>query len=237
MRFVEAGVSEFGEKDGDGIKLRAEFGAMLPQDIYFAASHYPDSAVFEYGMESSHLGSASEARQREFIAGRRCAREALQRAGFASSALLPDPAGVPIWPVGSLASISHSRGLCAAVAAHRADYQALGLDLEKTNRLSPSAMRRTVHPLEADYVREDRGRATLIFSAKEAFYKAQFPRWKTHANFHDLALRVDEATGHLSIHAVDKPFPSELVLLAPRVEFRFAFVEDYVVTACWFPAG
>ena len=188
---------------------------------------------FEYVKEGELLENASLARSNEFIEGRRCAREALAQVGYIAGALLPNADGLPEWPCGAIASISHSRGLCCAVAASVEGMPCLGLDLEKTNRLSPQAVARVLHPQEVDFVGENQALASLIFSAKEAFFKAQFPVWGVHANFSDLALRVDDASGHLFADKVALHLPEELRGAAQRMQFRYRFVGDYVVTLCW----
>ncbi len=109
----------------------------------------------------------------------------------------------------------------------------LGLDLEKTNRLSRQAVARVLHPQEVDFVGENQALASLIFSAKEAFFKAQFPVWGVHANFSDLALHVDGASGHLFADKVALHLPEELRGAAQRMQFRYRFFGDYVVTLCW----
>ena len=98
--------------------------------------------------------------------------------------------GVPQWPKGFTGSITHSRGLCGAVAAKTDVSLCLGLDFERTGRLSTSAAKRVIHPLEASFAADYEQGATLLFSLKEAFYKAQFPQWSAKANFKDLALSV-----------------------------------------------
>lgn len=213
--------------------LLASLRALLPDDVACAVAKFPEVAQFEFQEEADCLSGAGLHRQCEFLAGRECARGALERIGFPRVPILPDTSGVPLWPDGALASISHSKGDCAAIAARASGYGMLGLDLEKTNRLGSSAIKRVVHSNEQIYVGDDQKRASLLFSAKEAFYKAQFPRWRTPANFHDLELTVDEASSSLRVEWIDKRFSKELSSRASEIEFRFAFVADYVVSACW----
>ena len=148
-------------------------------------------------------------------------------------ALPSDADGVPIWPSGTVASISHSRGLCGAVAASTDDIISLGLDLEKTNRLSPRAMERVVHPLEVSVVGDSQLLGSLLFSAKEAFFKAQFPVYGAQPNFKDLALQIDDASKQMSVREVALHLPEDLREAACRMQFRYQFFGDYVVTLCW----
>lgn len=214
-------------------QLDSALCGLLPSGVEYAVGPIPEAWHFEFDIEGDSLRAAGDYRKCEFVAGRDCARTALEKVGFARAPILPDEYGVPVWPEGSLATISHSRGYCAAIAAKAADYCVLGLDLEMTNRLSASAIKRTVHPDEQIYVQSDQKKASLLFCAKEAFFKAQFPIWHTHANFHDLILTVDEAKGKMTILRMGERFPSELRSLAADIQFRFSFFGDFVVTACW----
>ncbi|MGZ0707234.1 4'-phosphopantetheinyl transferase family protein [Coraliomargarita sp. W4R53] len=179
--------------------------------------------------ERALVGAWASHRQQEFASGRGCARHALLQLDVDSGDLLPDLDGIPRWPEGVLGCISHSRGIAMAVAARGGVPVVLGLDLEKTNRLSESAMKKVVHPLEADFVASDQVRASILFSLKEAFYKAQFPCWRTAGNFHDLALEVDLEDGVAKVLELDARFAAEL----ERLNFRFRLVDDYVVSLCW----
>ena len=183
-------------------------------------------------MPEEALLTASWATQRrnEFASGRCCARRALATLGVnVGGALLPDAEGLPAWPTGFLGSISHSRGVAMAVAAPLRTYSLLGLDLEKTNRLSQAAGRRVVHPLEYGFVGGDLRRASILFSLKEAFYKAQFPRWRTTGNFQDLALAVDLNTGRARVAQMDARFAPDLEGLS----FAFRIAGDYVASLAW----
>ena len=206
---------------------------LLPLGVECAVRMIPEEAAFEYSAEEQAMRTAGEYRKREFVSGRNCAREALARLDFPQGPILADDFGVPVWPEGSLAVISHSRGYCSGIAADSLSYRALGLDLEQTNRLSASAIERVVHRLEQDYVQGDQKKATLMFCAKEAFFKAQFPIWQTHANFKDIAFAVDPDKGALTIQHIAERFPQELRLIAPQIRFRFSFFEDFVISICW----
>ena len=212
--------------------LERSLAAAVPVGLSFAVDRIGAKEDFAYEREAALMESAGVSRQQEFIAGRRLARQAIAR----DVPLLVDVDGLPQWPEGWVASISHSRGLCCAVAGASAQFACVGVDLEKTNRLSSAAARRVVHPLEIDFAGEDQLRASLLFCLKEAFYKAQFPRWRTAANFQDLALDLDLACGRAVVAQLAEPFPSGLQQAADRLQFRFGFCGDYVVSLCWLAA-
>lgn len=203
---------------------------MLPEgcvlDVLAVTDDLSDLAEAELGAMNSWVPH----RRNEFATGRRCARRALDAQGFEGSASLEvDPDGVPVWPEGLVGSISHSRGVAAAVATWASECSLIGLDLEKTNRLSEAAMKRVIHQKEAQFVKDDQVKATVLFSLKEAFYKAQFPRYRTPGNFHDLALVVDWAASRAEVAAMDARFADEL----KRVQFVYCLAGDYVLSVCW----
>lgn len=207
---------------------------MLPSGVRAVASRIASEAQpFEYSEEGQHLADAVIGRRNEFIEGRRCARAALSQVGYMPRAVPADADGLPLWPSGAIASISHSRGLCCAAAASVTEMTCLGLDLEKTNRLSPRAMARVVHPLEECAVGVDQALGSLLFSAKEAFFKAQFPIWGAQPNFKDLALQIDPDSQQMSTLEIATHLPADLREAAGMMQFRYQFINDYVVTLCW----
>ena len=177
----------------------------------------------------------SAARSREFAGGRTCAKNALAAIGMEEAgSLARDSEGLPQWPFGYTGSISHNRVFCMAVAGRMTDYIGLGLDLEQTNRIKEGAARRVVHPMETDFWKGEQLQASILFSLKEAFYKAQYPQWRLSANFSEMALKVDLQEGL-----------AEITFLADRLlagidgripsDFRFCFglIESHVVSLCW----
>lgn len=202
----------------------------------------PMGAVMEVAMIDQHsdellpqerqfVESWAPHRQREFAMGRMCARRALDSLVAGVASLLPDADGIPQWPEGVVGSISHCRGVAMATVANSADCRLLGLDLEKINRLSAGAINKVLHPIEESFVCGDQLKASILFSLKEAFYKAQFPKWRAEGNFRDLALEVDLANGAAKIIEMGSRFKPELL----RLRFRFRVVDDYVVSQCWMP--
>jgi 4'-phosphopantetheinyl transferase EntD len=126
------------------------------------------------------LPNAVALRQREFAAGRHAARQAMELLGRPAEAI---PIGIdraPVWPTGLNGSITHSATLCLAVVTQAP--QLIGIDLEPATPLNPDLWDTILLPEEcATFARAPDAPliAKLIFSAKEAAYKAQYPRSKT----------------------------------------------------------
>mgnify|MGYP003321910890 CR=1 FL=1 len=214
------------------IEIGERLDALRTEDI--------ESAVREADpcLQSSDLAEVAAcenfapSRRAEFLSGRACAREALQALGYQDSKLAADPDGVPQWPAGSVGSITHSRGCCGAVAAQAENYTGLGLDFEQTGRLSDAAAKRVVHPMEAVFASGHAEGATILFSLKEAFYKAQFPKWRVRANFQDIALAVDLEAGIAELALVNESLGALAVNASSRFKFRFAQTEYMVLSLC-----
>ena len=145
--------------------------------------------------EAAPLARARPKRVQEYAAGRACARAALATFGVQGFALLTADDRQPLWPAGIVGSITHTAGLCAAAVARRASVSAVGIDSEIVGAPTPDIWSTICHPEELAWVGSlapDRRPAavTLLFSAKEAFYKCQYPLTREWLDFHDLRLDV-----------------------------------------------
>lgn len=136
--------------------------------------------------ELALVSHALPARRMEFAAGRHCARMALCQIGFdhQGQSLLTDGQGAPQWPAGVIGSITHAPGWSAAVVTrteHRGGPRSIGLDAERAAPLPPGVREVIASPQELDRLtRLERRDGDLpwdavLFSAKEAAYKAWYP--------------------------------------------------------------
>lgn len=201
-----------------------------------AVAQAGSAAVSDDAEDLSVVSDWAVHRQKEFLAGRWCARAALAKAGYsARAALRGDGEGLPQWPHDRIGSITHSKGLVAAVAGRAADYELLAIDLERTDRIGEAAARRVIHPLEVDFANGNQLHASILFSLKEAFFKAQYAKWRISGNFEDLALAVDADRGSASVRRISPHFASELVARPQALCFRYALFDAYVVSICWLP--
>lgn len=98
--------------------------------------------------EADLIANAVASRRREFAAGRACAREALTRLGHAAVPLLRTPLRAPAWPGGTTGSITHCDAYCAAAAAHTREHRALGIDAERTGRVTARILERVTNETE-----------------------------------------------------------------------------------------
>lgn len=139
-------------------------------------------------------------RQLEFAAGRACARAACAALGI-DGAPIPVGAGrEPVWPAGLVGSITHSGGVAAAVVARQTDTVAIGIDIERADAVGPDIWREIFTERETAWQHDQpearRSRlATVVFCAKEAFYKFQYPVTRAWLEFRDVDASVNGVEG------------------------------------------
>ncbi|MGH8434069.1 MAG: 4'-phosphopantetheinyl transferase family protein [Pseudomonas sp.] len=142
-------------------------------------------------------------RQAEFLAGRLCAREALQRLIGSSAVPAVGVDRAPQWPAGVAGSITHSQGWAAAIVARSEDWRGLGLDVE-TLMSDVRAERLLGEILTSAEQQRIRGLApeqlgfvvTLSFSLKESLFKALYPLVQQRFYFEHAELLEWSDSGH-----------------------------------------
>lgn len=135
-------------------------------------------------------------RQAEFFFGRLAARLAVQGVSGRVADIPIGPHRRPVWPAGISGSISHADGIAVAAAVQSEPPFAIGIDVE---RLSPAldvgALADLIAaPSELEILSSQRDgwsrqlQLTLLFSAKEAIYKAYSTSVPAMDDFRDLHL-------------------------------------------------
>ncbi|WP_428510431.1 4'-phosphopantetheinyl transferase family protein [Roseateles sp.] len=149
---------------------------------------------------------ASRRRQIEFIGGRLAAERALARAGANPEApVARGSRGQPEWPAGWTGSISHTASHAYAVATRASGPAGIGIDAEvvvdsrtRADILSICAVAEELPRLER--LGRENEAATLLFSAKEAYYKCVFPLARDFVEFDEVVLaELDPATGRVAV--------------------------------------
>lgn len=150
-------------------------------------------------LQLDDLGQATPIRQFEYLTGRVCVAEALRMLGVQSFAPLRRRSnGTPVWPAGTTGSITHTRGFVSAAVASTTNVAAIGIDSEA---ILPPERALRVAGIFATATELAVARAaglgqehavTLIFSAKEAIFKALHAFVHRIFDFHDVQIvRVD----------------------------------------------
>ncbi len=145
--------------------------------------------------EEALMAKAADKRRRDFALGRACAHAGLARLGVPRAPLLPGADGVPAWPDGVAGSITHTGGYAAALVAWQRDFPHLGIDAERIGGVTARLMPRLFDAEERRWLGELTGEAlaqaaTLLFSAKEAWFKAR--RASPVLSFLDIHVAVGE---------------------------------------------
>jgi 4'-phosphopantetheinyl transferase EntD len=140
--------------------------------------------------EAVYVERAVAKRRNEFATGRALARSALTELGFPDFVLRPDSERAPIWPEGITGSISHSSTQAIVVAGREADLGSIGVDIEDERELEPRLWRILFTPEEIAYLETAPEMGLVFFSAKEALYKAQYPRTRRFVAYREAVLRV-----------------------------------------------
>ena len=155
--------------------------------------------------ERQAMANAAPGRQEQFAAGRACARAGLSVLGCPEEPLLVGEDRRPLWPSGVTGSISHTRGLGES-GSNEASFgvavvvldtalggRGIGVDVERVGRVREALFGRLFTGAELEDLRRlplDRRavHATVLFSAKEAFYKAQFGLSRSWVGFRDVEI-------------------------------------------------
>ncbi|MGW1491950.1 4'-phosphopantetheinyl transferase family protein [Streptomyces sp. NPDC002402] len=184
---------------------------ILPSVI--AAHHaFGDAVDAElFPQEAAVVAAAVAARRREFATVRRCARESLATLGIPPMPLLPGERGAPLWPRGTVGSMTHCPGYRAAAVARADEITALGIDAEPHQPLPEGVLDAISLPEERAHLSSlgaDRHWDRLLFSAKESVYKTWFPLTHRWLDFHEASV---------SFQPAERTFIAELLVPGPRI--------------------
>ena len=145
-------------------------------------------------------------RQAEFLAGRLCARAALQQLDNLDCVPAIGEDRAPVWPQHISGSITHSNGHAAAIVGHKAQWRGLGMDLEnvlsleRAERLAGEILTAAELQRMAMLPREQHALlVTLTFSAKESLFKALYPIVQKRFYFEHAEVLEWSASGQLRL--------------------------------------
>jgi 4'-phosphopantetheinyl transferase EntD len=228
--------------------LAADIASLYPGGVVAAQLRVPGDPALLYPEESVSIARAVQKRVQEFAAGRLCARRALAEIGITGFPVRAGPDRAPEWPEAAVGSITHAAGYCAAVTAERRRYLALGLDAEVVCDLKPAlwpriCVRSEIQWLESISAANRQAAAALIISAKEAFYKCQFPLTRERLTFGDLCVQptvTDELdrNGHGDAVSISLTSPRMISAYFPSaIQCRYRFLNPYVIAAVWLPSA
>lgn len=133
------------------------------------------------------LHKAVGKRRAEFLAGRYCARQALQALGGPAQLNIRNREDrSPVWPRSYLGSITHSQGFAAAAVAAKGQLIGLGIDTERriSQRTAENVSEQVLTTGEQERLSGNlQDYLTVIFSAKESLFKCLHPLVQTYFGF------------------------------------------------------
>ena len=148
------------------------------------------------------LQFAAPKRQAEFLAGRACVVRALAQLGSPDTDVGIGSDRAPIWPSGVVGSITHAKGYAAALVALSSASHGLGIDTEQmladdyAAKLMPQVGSSAEWALLLDHFPAGQAFAVL-FSAKEALYKAVYPKAQRFIGFEEVVCVACDARTRL----------------------------------------
>jgi 4'-phosphopantetheinyl transferase EntD len=215
---------------------------LFPPGALVAEMREPGDPAALLPEERPYLGEAVQKRVQEFAAGRMCARRLLAELGFGDFPIKVAADRRPLWPDSLVGSITHTAGFCAAVVAPKDVLSAVGIDSEIAGSVKQELWRGICTPSETAWLRslpesEQTAAATLIFSAKEAFYKCQYPLVGEPLSFHDATVTPawGAARGAFIVYA-NRSIALERHVSLP-LQGRYLFHEEFVTTGVALPAS
>jgi 4'-phosphopantetheinyl transferase EntD len=123
-------------------------------------------------------------------AARIVARMLLSRFGREPYAIPKSTAGMPVWPNGIVGSLAHDSKVAIAAMAAQPEFQSVGIDIEPAEPLAPDLLGIVATAKERDRIEDDPFRGRLLFSIKEAIYKAVYPLDRTFLDHHDVEVSL-----------------------------------------------
>jgi 4'-phosphopantetheinyl transferase EntD len=188
--------------------------SILPGTAIAVEAGDDDRAVVLFPEEEAMVARSVEKRRLEFATGRDCARRALERLGAPPGPVLAGNRGEPVWPAGVVGSIAHCRGYRGCAVAAATDLVAIGIDAEPHEPLPEGLVEKVAGTEEMSWLAAlaqaepaiawDR----LLFSAKEALYKAWYPLTERWLGFEDAVLTIDRR---------ERTFAARLLVPGPQL--------------------
>lgn len=184
--------------------------------------------------ERTYIAGAIGLRREEFGTARICARRALAALGVQGAALVPYADRSPRWPKGIVGSLSHSQDLCVAAVTAAPHIHGFGIDVEINAPLDHELEKMICTAGERDFVDSlsilERGRiGKMIFCAKEAVYKCQYPLTKTFLDFQDIELDLEASLETFVVARA--PRHHDIAPLLRSVKGSFLLTDTLIFTA------
>ena len=181
--------------------------------------------------ERAQVAGAVASRRAEYSTGRALAKQALAQLGIDATSILTEGRR-PIWPAGVVGSITHSRRYALAVVCRRSQLAGVGIDLERTNRVTEQIAPKTMteHELANAGASWPPFPRTANFSAKEAVFKAVNPIIGLMIGFKEVEIIWREEEAGFGARYIG-PNPENAIM--ERGEGAIFSLEDHIGALFW----
>lgn len=161
----------------------------------FVVDNYEDELFQHYQIDfRESLARAVPKRKAEYLAGRYLSQQALKRMGFGHTQVKSGRFREPLWPEGAVGSISHCKNFAVCAIALSQHYNGIGIDVEEVvssktrNAIESQVISAKEAAIMAEWPLEPGVAFTLVFSLKEAFFKAAFPLVQRYFDFEAITI-------------------------------------------------
>lgn len=207
-------------------------GPLLPPGVHLAESWNSPVIHSPFPDEEQLVARARADRRRQFLTGRSLARDALAALGHPPTAIGRDVRGAPLWPQGVVGSVTHTDRYAAVTLADHRTCSALGIDAEPLAPLPDDARDVVATPEEVRELTAVAGEhaGLLAFVAKEAVFKAWWPREQTELDFLEVVLASETEPAHQGTLRAE--------IATPRLQWqvRWRIAQDHLLAAVVVPA-
>ena len=190
---VQTAFSDLETRSGGFLSGISSVDSGMDGAVFLTASYdggaYSDALFDRLGVHCPDaIKRAAQKRKADYLAGRSIAKAAMRALGVPPNPVTSAASRAPIWPDGITGSISHARGRCACLLSSDTS-QSVGVDTEAIASGSSLAaiLSETLTPQDRDTISADVSsqptNATLVFSAKEALFKALYTRVNCYFGF------------------------------------------------------
>jgi 4'-phosphopantetheinyl transferase EntD len=181
--------------DVDAADVARALGALVDDDVVFGAAAIMDHAD-DAADDAALVDGVVDSVRRATLSGRALARSLLLQLGCPKGPIPRGPGGAPVFPDGVVGSIAHDDAFAVCVVARGG--AGMGVDVEPAIAL-PDDIIHDVVGVDVDVIGGVAGRdavlARAVFCAKEAVYKATWPREGVFLEFNDVRISGGAPTG------------------------------------------
>lgn len=178
----------------------------------------------------------SKKRRGQFILGRVAAHRAFEQLGEKIHPILKNNDDAPVWPPGLLGSIAHCDDIGIAAAAKTGAIHSIGIDFEKVSDRPLKVLSRIANTKEEAFVKKTPNpeqNALILFSVKEAVYKALAPLLKRYIGFLEVEISFEDIIQNESALRISPQGNLVEDLLGFAFGSKVAFSSSHIVSLVW----